>query len=193
MRFCFLLLFFLCSYGLKAQIQLGYNLHLGLNLYDYQKMGVDQRYQENDSEGQVLNILPSLGLGFWLGNARQLTLGLQGEMEFLPFRLNTADYKGMGAWQTPVSLRLAFPLWRQHSMAWRCSLAAGQLWQQAGVFSASPTAISRQHLVELSSDLAAISTKSDQIRALGLFFRYHWQGEQSGFQLGLRLNYGNAF
>ena len=193
MRFCFLLFFFMSSFGLKAQIQLGYKLQLGLNLYNCQKMGLDQRYQKNDSEGQILNLLPSLGLGLWLGNARRLSLELDGQIEFLPFHLNTAEYKGMGAWQTPVSLRLAFPLWRQHSMAWRCSLAGGQIWQQAGVFSASPTAISRLHLVELSSDLAAISTKSDQIRALGLFFRYHWRGELNGFQLGLRLDWGNSF
>ncbi len=94
---------------LNAQkIQMGMSLYLDYNLYHrYQKP--DFLSPERESAGQLLNLLPLGGFGFWIGQAGSFTVGIEGGLDYMPFSIDLQEYKGLGAVSFPLLLRATQP------------------------------------------------------------------------------------
>ncbi len=206
MRIATLILFtyFLGFNFLKAQelpLRLGYYVNPSYSLYQRCHLPNNIISDGSDrSTGQVLNLLPDLSAGLWVGQARNWALGLEAGVNFAPFSLNRQNYQGLGQLQFPFLLRAFLPIKKHHSSAISLNIASGMQLNRTHLYARgnnSPDDINTQfltYLLEVAGGIAAISQKSTQIRGLDLFFRFGFGANQAlSFQSGLRLHFWNSF
>lgn len=126
--------FFLSLNALNAQrLQMGLSLYLDYNLYHwYQKPSTLSAEQE--SSGQILNLIPLGGFGLWIGRAGGTTLGIEGGIDYMPFSFDTKDYNGMGAVSFPVLVRLTQPFSPQAGLSPFIGLGAGLQWNRIDLY-----------------------------------------------------------
>lgn len=126
--------FFFSLASLNAQrLQMGMSLYLDYNLYHWSQKP-NSLSPEQESAGQLLNLIPLGGFGLWIGRAGSTTLGVEGGIEYMPFSFDTKDYKGMGAVSFPVLLRLTQPFSPQAGISPFIGLGAGLQWNRIDLY-----------------------------------------------------------
>jgi len=121
-RYCFLLIALLGGLQVQAQVdntaqsplKVGYHLFFNYNLYSWHQKPF-LHYGETTSSGQVFNVLPGAGIGFWFGDIDHWTIGVEGGVEYLPFALDLDGFKGMGTLAFPLTAKVQFPVAKQNS------------------------------------------------------------------------------
>lgn len=181
----------------SSRIRVGYSLGLSYNLYSWYRAPNESRGNKPYSTGQVLNILPGVGVGFWLGDMDHWLLSLETEVNFLPLALSVQQYNGLGVLELPTLLKLQVPLSRQQSLWTFVHVAAGVQWQQIDLYDRSVASKhQRQYLTwvgEIGVHLSAVAHKKHRLRELEYFIRLG-AGEAGafGWNTGLRLQFRNG-
>lgn len=185
----------------QQPVRLGYYVNPSLNLYQRAHLPDNIIIDGADrSLGQVLNLLPDISAGLWIGQAKNWALGLEAGVGYAPFSLNLQNYQGMGQLQFPFMLRAFIPLKKQQSMAISMNIAAGMQLNKTHLYfqpNNAPAEINNYfntYLIEISGGAAAISQKATQIRGVDLFFRFGFGAQRAmSFQTGLRVHFWNSF
>ncbi|CAA6817777.1 MAG: Unknown protein [uncultured Aureispira sp.] len=183
----------------KTKIHLGYALFMNYNLYSwYQKPSTIET--PLSSSGQVLNVLPGLGVNFWVGDVDHWIVSLEAGMEYLPFAFDTDRYKGLGALSIPVLAKVQFPVAKQKSLWLMLHVGAGAQFLHTDIYARPDAYLNAVNpffttiVGEVGLHLSAIGRKRQHIREAELFFRAG--GAPLGaasFTTGLRLTFWNRF
>lgn len=183
----------------KSKIHLGYALFLNYNLYSwYQKPSTIEN--PLSSSGQVLNVLPGLGVNFWVGDVDHWILSVEGGIEYLPFALDTDIYKGMGALSIPILAKAQFPILKQKSLWLMLHAGAGvqllhtDIYARPDVYSIGFNPFFTTVVGEVGLHISAVGYQRQHIREVELFLRAGAApfGAVS-FTTGLRLTLWNRF
>lgn len=83
-------------------------VYINYNFYHWAQEPVLNNSPQN--LGQVFNAVPGLGAGFLLGKKTTLLFFAEAEVNYFPFSLDLAGYKGMGALAFPVVAGFRIPL-----------------------------------------------------------------------------------
>jgi len=183
----------------KTKIYAGYGLFINYNLYSwYQRPSTIE--SPLSSSGQVLNVLPGLGLNFWIGDVDHWIIALEGGIEYLPFALDIDNYKGMGALSIPVLAKVQFPVAKQKSLWLMLHFGAGAQFLHTDIYN-RPEAYQNASnpfftsiVGELGVHISAVGYARQHLREVELFFRVGAApfGTVS-FNTGLRLTLWNRF
>lgn len=183
----------------KTKIYLGYAFFMNYNLYSwYQKPSTIEN--PLSSSGQVLNVLPGLGVNFWVGDVDHWMLSVEGGIEYLPFALDTDIYKGMGALSIPILAKAQFPILKQKSLWLMLHAGAGvqllhtDIYARPDVYQNIANPFFTNIVGEVGLHISTVGRKRQHIREVELFFRAG--GAPFGaasFTTGLRLTLWNRF
>jgi len=183
----------------QSKLHIGYFVNPTLNLYQRTHQPKASSVIRERSSGQVLNVLPDIAAGIWVGKPHKWAVGLETGIAYHLFAFNLQDNIGMGALNIPLLLRGFIPLVSNQGAKIYLNVATGLQWNKTE-FSARKTALMGSndffvtYCIEAAAGIAAVSQKQNQIRGLDLFFRTGFgTGGALSFQTGLRLNFWNAF
>lgn len=196
------------TWNLKAQrplpdaskVQFGYLLYANYNLYHrYTKPSyLSPKFR---SSGQVLNVLPGLGTGFWVGKPTKWWLSLESGAEFAPFTLAVNKFKGMGSLAVPVLLKAHLPVAKQRSALVAINFGAGAQWTWSEIY-AVPTEFKNRvslrgsfvtYIGELGLSLGAVNEHLKNIKDVSFYIRFGaGLGGAMAFNCGLRLSFWNG-
>lgn len=183
-----------------SKIQFGYLLYANYNLYHwYQKpSSLSPVFR---SSGQVFNVLPGLGTGFWLGKPSKWWLSLESGVEFAPFTLDIDKFKGMGSLAIPLLFKVYLPVAKQLSALVSINFAAGAQWTWAELYAVPSEFQNRAtsqssfitYVGELGLSLGAVSEHLRNIRDASFYIRFggNIHGAMT-FNCGLRLGFWNG-
>jgi hypothetical protein len=183
----------------KTKIYAGYGLFLNYNLYSwYQKPSTIER--PLTASGQVLNVLPGLGLNFWVGDVDHWILSVEGAIEYLPFALDIDNYKGLGALSIPLLAKIQFPVAKQKSLWLMLHFGAGvqllhsDIYDRPKTYENASNPFFTSFVGEFGLHISAVGYKRQHLREVELFFRAGAApfGTLS-FNTGLRLTLWNRF
>lgn len=160
----------------KTKVHLGYAFFMNYNLYSwYQKPSTIE--SPLSSSGQVLNVLPGLGLNFWIGDVDHWILSIEGGLEFLPFALDIDNYKGLGALSIPILAKAQFPILKQKSLWLMLHVGAGAQLLHTDIY-ARPDAYQNVAnpffttiVGELGVHISTVGYQRQHIREVELFLR----------------------
>jgi hypothetical protein len=183
----------------KPKVYAGYALFLNYNLYSwFQKPTTIER--PLSSSGQVLNVLPGLGLNLWVGDIDHWIVSIEGGIEYLPFALDTDIYKGMGALSIPILAKAQFPVAKQKSLWLMLHVGAGAQLLYTDIYARPdvPSIVFNRFFTsivgEVGVHISAVGYKRQHIREVELFFRAGAAPfGTASFTTGLRLTFWNRF
>lgn len=183
----------------KVPVRVGYRFQADLNLYSWHQKPTSI-YKEKSSSGQVLNVLPGLGLGFWIGDVKHWLFSVEGSVRYLPFEFDMNQYKGLGSLAFPVQANLHFPIAKQNSTWVLLHLGGGLQWLKTDLY-ARPDAIQKfanpyYYTIygEIGVHLAAVSKHLDHLREVEIFFQAGAGNDNSlFFSSGMKLSFWNQF
>lgn len=172
----------------------GYKIDLGYNLYQWQEKGnAPQR-----SVGQVLNVLPTVGGGIWIGR-HQWNLSLEAHIDYTPFSLDLQSYSGMGALALPVMVKGGY-IWGSKGSGVLFRAGLGTQWNSSEWYALPkgetrpPLHVDFSLLGELSAGLVAGDFRRSHAWSLELFIRLSSNpAQQWGVYTGLRVAFWDTF
>lgn len=183
----------------SSKLYAGYGLFMNYNLYCwYQKpSSIDVSLS---SSGQILNILPGVGLNFWFGDVDHWILSLEGAIEYMPFALDASVYKGLGALSIPILAKTQFPIVKQQSLWLMLHIGAGVQLLHTDIY-ARPLLYQNTYnplfaaiVGEIGIHVSAVGYLRQHIREIEFFIR---TGAgllgAVGFNTGLRITFWNRF
>lgn len=144
---------------------------------------------ESHSVGQVLNLLPGLGLKAWLGGDK-VAFSAEGKVEYSPYAVHWRPkyYTGLGALSVPVLAKISYHEGGEFEAIYKdgytVSLGVGMQWSTANFYfrpsEIAPVPWYSMYIIELNIGLG------DNANNMGFFLRYG-QGEDfsSVFKLGV--------
>ncbi|MCP4440765.1 MAG: hypothetical protein GY810_17725 [Aureispira sp.] len=145
---------------------------------------------------QAVNVMPNLGLGFWIGVPMGM-LSLEGGAGYMPMATRKENTNGKGALMIPLSLRYSL-FGGAHSVGAGFSIAAGvnliktELHKHPETGNSSNQPFFPTYFAELSLDV--IKGSSANLHSLGIYARMGWGLNQSTFfNLGLRYSFWYNF
>ncbi|WMX16702.1 MULTISPECIES: hypothetical protein [unclassified Aureispira] len=182
-----------------SPIYVGSAFFMNYNLYSwYQK---PSRIESPlSASGQVLNILPGLGVNFWVGDVDRWIVSIEGGIEYLPFALDIDHYKGLGALSIPLLAKVQFPVAKQKSLWLMLHFGAGTQLLHTDIY-ARPSAYQNTYnpffasiVGETGIHISAVGHKRQHLREVELFFRAGAAPFGTiSFSTGLRLTLWNRF
>lgn len=159
----------------SSNLRIGYSLGLSYNFYSWYRPPSISTNFEIYSTGQVLNILPGLHAGVWIGDVEHGLLSLQTELSFLPFALSLQQYSGLGVLEVPTLIKFQLPISRQQSLWTFVHLGAGVQWQAVDLYDKRPFSTHAQQYMtwvgEIGFHLSAVAHSKHKIRELEYFVR----------------------
>jgi len=182
-----------------TKIYTGYGLFMNYNLYSwYQKPSTIE--SPRSASGQVLNILPGLGLNFWVGDVDHWIISIEGGIEYLPFALDIDNYKGLGALSIPIMAKVQFPVAKQKSLWLMLHFGAGAQLLHTDIYS-RPEAYQNASnpfftsiVGEFGVHISTVGYQRQHLREIELFFRAGAAAFGTvSFNSGLRLTLWNRF
>lgn len=113
----------------KTQLHIGMSMYFEYNLYQwYQKPTTISPIHR--STGQVFNVLPSAGMGVWVGRSDRFFVNIEGGMDYMPFSLDLEEYGGLGAISFPVVARAILPFSGDKGISSFVGLGFGVQWSK---------------------------------------------------------------
>ncbi|BDS12626.1 hypothetical protein [Aureispira anguillae] len=181
------------------KLYVGYGLFMNYNLYCwYQK--TSQADLSLSSSGQVFNVLPGLGFNVWFGDVDRWILSIESAIEYAPFALDLAHYKGMGALSIPILAKAQFPIAKQQSLWLMLHVGAGAQLSKTELSARPPT---HQNVFnpffttvigEVGFHISAVGYRRQHIREVELFIRAGVGALGAvSFNSGLRMTFWNRF
>ena len=170
----------------------GYGIELSYNLYSRNRHPA----ASPQFSGQALNVLPGIGLSWWLGDVDHWTASVAAEWEWLPFQLSLRQNLGVGAWRLPLMARVQVPLWKQQSLWVRLSAGLGAQYQRLpwyGLPEGQPVPPAFwSGVFEMGLHLSAVGFKRQRLREVLVFARVGVgpQRSHSG-HIGVRVSFWN--
>lgn len=173
----------------------GYGIDFSYNLYSRNRLpsqvGMPIRHS-----GQALNLLPGVGLSWWLGDVDRWTVSVSAAWEWLPFQLSLRESVGLGAWRLPLMARVQVPLWKQQSLWLRLSAGAGAQYQRLPWYDVPEGQVVPpaywSGVGELGLHVTAVGTQRQRLREVLLFVRWGIAARDAqSIHVGLRLSFWN--
>lgn len=181
------------SYTVKNDLHLGYSLGLSYNFYSW--YAPPNYATSNYSTGQVLNLLPGLNTGLWIGDINHWLLSLETAINFLPFALSLNNYNGLGSLEVPTLVKIQLPLSKQQSLWTFLHIGLGVQWQSVDLYARKELTHYNQNYLtwvgELGWQIAAVAHHKHRIRTLEYFVRVGAQTNALSVNTGLRLRFSN--
>lgn len=173
----------------------GYGVELSYNLYSRNRLPSQQGLTPRHS-GQALNVLPGVGLSWWLGDVDRWTTSISVAWEWLPFQLSMQKNIGLGAWRMPLMAQVQVPLWKQQSLWLRGSAGAGAQYQRLPWYGVPEDQVVPpaywSGVIELGIHITAVGTQRQRLREGLLFLRWGIGArEAQSWHIGLRLSFWN--
>lgn len=183
----------------KTKVYVGYAFFINYNLYSwYQKPSTIER--PLSSSGQVLNILPGLGLNVWVGNVDQWIISIEGGIEYLPFALDIDHYKGLGALSIPLMAKVQFPVAKQKSLWLMLHFGAGtqllhsDIYARPDFYQNTANPFFTSIIGEFGIHISAVGYRKQHLREVEWFVRAGAAPFGTiSFNTGLRLTLWNRF
>lgn len=158
------------------QIPISYNLY---HRYQSPTYKGSSGQTEQERAGQILNILPGLGAGIWLGQPRYYIISVDAQIEYKPFSLRTGEFRGLGAYAVPILMRVHVPFLKTKGLALTGQLGGGVQLSQTNMY-ARPTNVDQ---IPLSSTI---------VGELGVGVLIGWDGGQPAWQFDLFTRIGRG-
>lgn len=183
----------------KTKVYSGYAFFMNYNLYSwYQKPSTIER--PLSSSGQVLNVLPGLGLNLWFGDVDQWIVSIEGGIEYLPLALDIDNYKGLGALSVPMMAKVQFPVAKQKSLWLMLHVGAGaqllhtDIYARPTIYQNAANPFFTSIIGEFGLHISAVGYRKQHLREVEWFVRAGAApfGTVS-FNTGLRLTLWNRF
>lgn len=178
----------------KKNLHLGYSVGLSYNFYSW--YAPPNYTASHYSTGQVLNILPGLNTGLWIGDVDNWMLSLETEINFLPFTLSVDQYNGLGSLEIPTLAKIQLPLSKQQSLWTFLHIGLGVQWQSVDLYARKElTNYNQTYLTwigELGWQIAAVAHHKHRLRTLEYFIRVGAQVDALSINTGLRLRFSNG-
>ena len=175
-------------------VQAGYQFRIQYNLYN--RFSHRPKLQKASvSSGQVLNVVPGIGGGFWLSQPHKWWLSVHANIEYSPLALDFEQKIGLGTLNIPVGIECKLPLTRQKSLWTFMHFGFGTELFYSAIYQKNAFNNLHQSLyAELGVHLAAVGLIKKQKKDLSFYFRYGigWEGERS-LNIGLRLQFWHWF
>ncbi|MFK7798511.1 MAG: hypothetical protein AB8E82_13750 [Aureispira sp.] len=178
----------------NKNLHMGYSLGLSYNFYSW--YAPPNYTASNYSTGQVLNILPGLNTGLWIGDVEHWLLSLETEINFLPFAFSLNKYNGLGSLEIPTLAKIQLPLSKQQSLWTFLHVGLGVQWQRVDLYDRKELANYNQTYItwigELGWQIAAVAPHKHRLRTLEYFVRVGAQVNALSVNTGLRLRFSNG-
>ncbi|MCH2046460.1 MAG: hypothetical protein MK212_20260 [Saprospiraceae bacterium] len=163
-------------FELGLQIPISYNLYHRYQGPTY--LGTSGNTLQ-ERAGQLLNILPGLGAGIWLGQPRYYTISLDAQIEYKPFSLRMGEFRGLGAYAIPILMRVQVPFWRTKGLALVGQLGGG-------------VQLSQMNLYARPSNVDQLSLSSTIVGEFAVGVLVGWDGGQPAWQLDVFTRIGRG-
>ncbi|MCP4443349.1 MAG: hypothetical protein GY810_30985 [Aureispira sp.] len=182
------------------KVQFGYLLYANYNLYQWYQKPTFLRANFRSS-GQILNVLPGLGLGLWVGKPKKWILSLEGGGEFAPFTLDINKFKGMGSIAVPALIKCSLPFSKQQSALFAINFGAGAQWTWSEIY-AVPTEFKYgptlntffvTYIAEIGLSMGALGENLKRVRDFSFYARLGANVNGAiTFNAGLRVGFWNG-
>jgi len=180
-------------------LHIGYHIYMNYNLYSWFQQG-NPWANPNNGVGQVLNLLPGLGAGIWLGDVDRWTVAIEGGIEYLPFALDVDNYSGLGALSIPILSKAQFPIAKQKSLWLMLHAGAGLQFFTTDLYARPDNSPSNSStweasiIGELGIHITAVGYHKQHLKEIELFVRAGgFPTHTLSFTTGLRLTLWNKF
>ena len=181
----------------QKKLYFGYGININYNFYcHYQNRS--KTNQSVSTSGQVLNILPGLGLSLWCGDIEHWILSVEGGVDYSPFALNVNKYAGMGALSLPITAKLHFPFAKQKSLWAMLHIGIGaqfnrtELYNRAGNNPSQNNSFFTTIVGEMGIHVAAVGYWRRQMRDIEYFIRVGGFENSISINTGIRLTFWNS-
>ncbi|MCP4440764.1 MAG: hypothetical protein GY810_17720 [Aureispira sp.] len=119
--------------AVQAQLHLGFSAYLNYSLYQWYQQPTTIS-SSHRSVGQAFNVLPTGGLGFWVGRPNAFFLNIEGGIDYAPFSLDLEEYSGLGAMALPVVARGIIPFDGDKGLSSFVGVGFGVQWSKNGLY-----------------------------------------------------------
>ncbi len=157
---------------LRPYIFINYNLY-----HRYQKPS----FNNEQSVGQVFNVLPGLGGGLIMGKKTVLMFSVEGALSYCPFSLDIEGFEGMGALSFPLLANFRIPV----EGFFFFQFGGGVQFNQINIHqSVNPSAVNPFFMTYIGE----LSVGVEENLFLLYFLRFGYNGQSaSTFDFGIRL------
>lgn len=182
----------------QNKLYFGYGLNINYNLYCWYQNNAKTN-QPVSTSGQVLNILPGLGLSLWLGDIEHWILSIESGIDYSPFALSVNKYAGMGSLSLPLISKFHFPIAKQKSLWALLHIGIGAQFNQTNLYNRGMNNHHSQNnsffttiVGELGIHAAAVGYWRKQLRDIDYFIRVGGFENSISINTGIRLTFWNS-
>ena len=177
----------------QRKLYFGYGININYNLYSWYQ-NKSKTNQSVSRSGQVLNILPGLGLNLWCGDIKHWILSVEGGVNYLPFALNINQYSGMGSLSFPLIAKIHFPVAKQKSLWAMLHIGIGAQFNRTDLYDRRNNSVQNNSFFttiagELGIHVAAVGFLRRQIRDIEYFIRVGGYENSISINTGIRLSF----